>query len=68
MKKVSVITLPDNLEVNVFYEKGKLAYSFVHNGKDYGNAIKLDKKSVVNIINASLLLFTNAVETRQALN
>lgn len=60
--------MPGNLEVNVFYERGKLAYSFTHEGKDYGNAIKLEKKGVMDIINASLLLFTNAVETRQALN
>jgi len=67
MKQVSVINLSDSLEINVLYEKGKLAYTFEHNGKTYGNAIKLDKKSVIDIVSASLLLFTNALQTKQSL-
>lgn len=67
MKSVSQITLPDGLEINVLYEKGKLAYTFTHEGKDYGNAVKLEKRSIQNIVNACLLLFTNAIETKKAL-
>lgn len=67
MKNVSQITLPGELEVSILYEKGKLAYTFMHDGKSYGNAVTLENRSIENIINASLLLFTNAIETKKAL-
>jgi hypothetical protein len=68
MKRVSQITLPDGLEVDVLFEKGTLAYTFVHNGQNYGNAVKLPSKSVSDIASACLILFTNAIETKKALN
>lgn len=68
MKNVQQFILPDGLEINVFYQKGKLAYNFTHNGQSYGNAIRLEKKDIESIVGASLLLFTNAIETKKALN
>jgi len=61
------VTLPDGLEIDVLFEKGKLAYTFQHNGQSYGNAVTLPSKSVSDIVAASLVLFTNAVETKKAL-
>lgn len=68
MKRVSTITLPDGLEIDVLYEKGKLAYTFLHtDGKNYGNAIKLENTSIESIVSGCLVLFTNAVETKKSL-
>lgn len=67
MKRISTITLPDNLEVDILFEKGKLAYTFVHNGQNYGNAVKLPSKTVTDIASACLILFTNAIETKKSL-
>lgn len=49
------------------FNKGKLAYSFVHEGKPYGTAVEVPSKSVVDIASASLVLFTSALETKAAL-
>lgn len=68
MKRIVTITLPDSLEVDLLFEKGKLAYTFLHDGKSYGNAVKLESKSVTDIASACLLLFTNAVETKKVLS
>ncbi len=67
VKKISQITLPDGLEIDILFQKGKLAYTFLHNGQSYGNAVQLPSKSVIDIASACLLLFTNAVETKKAL-
>lgn len=67
MKQVSQLTLPDGLEINLLYDNGKLAYTFEVAGETYGQGIKIPSKSVVDIASASLILFTNAIETKKAL-
>ena len=67
MKAISQITLPDGLEIDLLYANGKLAYTFEHNSKSYGNAIALPSKSIVDIASACLILFTNAVDTKKTL-
>lgn len=67
MKNISRITLPDGLEIDLMFNNGKLAYTFEHDGKPYGNAVKIPSKSVVDIATSCLILFTNAQETKKAL-
>jgi hypothetical protein len=67
MKQITTITLPDNLDIDLLFEKGKLAYTFKHNGENYGNAVQLPSKSISDIAAACLVLFTNAMETKKAL-
>lgn len=68
MKRIASVTLPDGLEIDLLFEKGKLAYTFLHKGNNYGNAVKLPSKSIADIAGASLVLFTNAMETKKALD
>jgi hypothetical protein len=67
MKQISTITLTENLDIDLLFDKGKLAYTFQHEGQNYGNAVKLQSKSVVDIASACMLLFTNAIDTKKAL-
>ncbi len=67
MHKVSQITLPNGLEIELYYQNGKLAYSFDYDGKPYGTKITPPSKSVLDIASACLVLFTNAQETYKEL-
>lgn len=67
MHEVSALILPGGLEIELYYQKGKLAYSFSHEGKSYGTKISLPSKSVRDIASGSLVLFTNALETYKEL-
>lgn len=67
MHKVSTLVLPGELEIELYYQKGQLAYSFTHEGKPYGTKITVPSKSVLDIASAALVLFTNAQETYKEL-
>lgn len=49
-------------EIDMYFKKGTLAYTFEGKNKRYENAIKLTSKKTEDIIAASFLLFTNAME------
>ncbi len=68
MHKVSQLTLPSGLDIELYFQNGKLAYSFDFEGKPYGTKITLASKSILDIATASLILFTNAQETFNELN
>lgn len=67
MHRVSQITLPNGLEIELYFHKGQLAYSFEYNGQSYGTKITLPSKSIIDIASACLVLFTNAEETYKEL-
>lgn len=67
MKQIAEITLPNNLDISLMYDNGKLAYTFDYDGKQYGNATKLPSKKITDIAATCLILFTNALETRKEL-
>lgn len=67
MHSVSQITLPNGLEIDLYYKKGQLAYTFDYEGKAYGTKITLPSKGILDIASACLILFTNAQETYQEL-
>jgi hypothetical protein len=48
---------------DVTYNNGFVAYSFFYNGKPYGNKVKVPSRKAIDIIGASFLLATNAIET-----
>jgi hypothetical protein len=68
MKRIDQLVLPGNLQIDVLFENGKLAYTFTHNEKQYGNAVQLPSKKVADIVAASMVLFTNALETKAELD
>lgn len=67
MKQIAQLNLPNNLEISLFYENGKLAYSFEHEGKPYGIGVPLPSKKITDIAATCLILFTNALETKKEL-
>lgn len=67
MKQITQLSLPGNLEIDLLFENGKLAYTFEHEGQNYGTSIKLPSKKVQDIASACLVLFTNALETHKEL-
>ena len=62
MHKVSQITLPNGVEIELYYQNGQLAYSFDYNEKPYGTKVTLPSRSVLDIATSCLMLFSNAEE------
>jgi len=67
MKRIDQLTLPNGLEIDLLFENGKLAYTFVHNDKTYGNAVKLPSRKVQDIASSCVVLFSNALSTKEML-
>lgn len=63
MNKICQLTLPGGLEIEMLLKNGRLGYTFVHEGQNYGTAVKLTSKKVEDIAAACLMLYTNAQET-----
>lgn len=49
-------------EIDVYFNKGKIAFTYEGAERRYENAITLPSKKTNDVIAASLLLFTNALE------
>lgn len=64
--KVQSFTLKD-LEVDIMYNKGHLAYTFMKDGKSYGIKLKLEKRTVENIVACTFQLLTHALGSFEAL-
>ena len=67
MKQISQVVLPDNLQIDLLFQNGKLGYTFDHDGKPYGTSVKIPSKKVADIAACCLVLFTNALETKKEL-
>lgn len=63
MDEIKTITLPQGFDIDLLYKNGKIGYTFVFNGQNYGTAIKPQSKKVADIAAACLLLLINAAET-----
>lgn len=50
-------------DVEVLYHKGKISYIFDIGGKRYGNAVKVEGRRALDIVNASFALIINYLET-----
>ena len=68
MKRITQLTLPNNLNIDVLFDNGKIAYTFEYKKETYGTSVKLPSRKVEDIACACLVLFTNAVETYNKLN
>lgn len=68
MHKVSQLTLPNGQEIELYYQHGKIAYSFDFDGKPYGTKVTLPDRTVLSIATACLMLYTNAQETYKELS
>jgi hypothetical protein len=65
MDKISTFTLKGQ-QVDMLYNKGKLAYTFEYEGKSYGQKVEVASRSVIDIASATFLLLENALETIEA--
>ncbi|NBW09211.1 MAG: hypothetical protein EBR82_14425 [Caulobacteraceae bacterium] len=66
MNKISTFSYKGK-DIDMLYDKGNLAYTFEHEGKQYGYKVEVPSKSVLDIASTSFLLFINVVETLEAL-
>ncbi len=53
----------EDLLIEVTHGNKKIAITFEHEGKRYGNSVNLKTKKTEEIISATFLLFCNVVET-----
>lgn len=67
MHTIATFTLRDT-DINIMYNDGQLAFTFDYDGKSYGQKVTLQSKKILDIVSASFLLFTNALETREKLD
>ena len=68
MDEISTITLPIGIDIDILVKNGKIGYTFVWNGQNYGTATKPKSRKVKDIVDACLLLLVNAEEVYKELN
>lgn len=68
MNEIITLTLPQGFDIDILFKNGKIGYTFVWNGQNYGTAIRPQSKKVADIAAACLLLLINANETYKELN
>lgn len=64
---ISTFTI-GGLDVDMTFNKNAIAYTFEQDGKHYGYKIDLPSKKVMDIVAATVLLLTNALETKAAVD
>lgn len=62
MTQISTFT-HNGQDIEVLYHKGKISYVFEVKGKRYGNAVKVDGKKKLDVVNAAFALIINYLET-----
>jgi hypothetical protein len=67
MNEIATITLPQGFDIDLLFKNGKLGYTFLYNGQNYGTAIRPKSRKVADIATACLLLIINAGETYREL-
>jgi hypothetical protein len=65
MDKISTFTLNGH-DIDMLYNQGKLAYTFEHEGKSYGQKVEVPSRSILDIASATFVLFQSALETLEA--
>lgn len=56
-----------DVSIDFLKQKGKLGFAFQYEGRNYGNSVTVDKKSEKAIVEATALLFINAISTYEEL-
>jgi len=52
---------------DVLYSASQISYVFEREGKRYGNAVKVEGKTIRDVMNASICLVVNLIETYDSL-
>lgn len=67
MDEIKTLTLSQGFDIDILFKNGKIGYTFVFNGQNYGTAIKPQSRKVADIAAACLLLIVNAEQTYREL-
>ena len=67
MDEIKTLSLPQGFDIDILFKNGKIGYTFVWNGQNYGTAIKPQSRKVADIAAACLLLIINAGEVYKEL-
>jgi len=65
MTQISTFT-HNGQDIEVLYHKGKISYVFELKGKRYGNAVKVQGRKKLDVVNAAFALIINYLETYDA--
>lgn len=65
MTKISQFTYRGQ-DLDVLYDHGSLSYIFEMKGKRFGNKVKMDGRSIEDIMSATMCLLINFLETKEA--
>ncbi len=63
MNSVTTLSLPQGFDIDILIKNGKIGYTFVYEGQNYGQAVRPKSRSISDIAAACLLLIINAEET-----
>ena len=63
MHEIATLTMPQGFDIDILFKNGKIGYTFLYNGANYGTAIRPKSKKVADIAVACLLLIINAGKT-----
>lgn len=55
--------MPQGFDIDILFKNGKIGYTFLYNGSNYGTAIRPQSRKTADIAAACLLLIINAGET-----
>lgn len=64
--KVQSFTLK-GIDIDIMYNRGSLAYTFLYDGKTYGISLKVETKTIENIVACTFQLLTHALESLEAI-
>ena len=67
MNEITTLSMPQGFDIDILFKNGKIGYTFVFNGQNYGTAVKPKSKKVADIASACLLLLINAEQTYKEL-
>lgn len=56
-----------DISIDFLKQKGKLGYTFQYEGRNYGNKVEVDKKSEKALVEATVALFINAINSYEEL-
>lgn len=60
--------MPQGFDIDILFKNGKIAYTFVYEGQNYGIGVRPESKKTADIAAACLLLLINAAETYKELS
>jgi len=67
VNEITTLTIPPGFDIDILIKNGKIGYTFLYEGNNYGTAVKPKSRKVADIATACLLLITNAQETYKEL-